>query len=366
MKVYFKKVLGNYFLNELLGDKRDKDYFKEIGTIISDKEIEFVIYTTPDNHDIINKISKNTFENKYFSIYSILNFKYGINYKVTFVDKKFTQKDIQSFTYHYFIPEISTNRYIFKYLVDNQYIKPLLLNNSLWFGNPLEFSDITDCKFEIDTEASKESILDFYYKLHIKENVKNKPKLKIEEFSKNFNIPSMEKFNSDLLDHHHKGVFSKLGITCFSEKYDNKLMWDSYAAGSKGVCLIFDTTVPNEHYFKFDRRKVRYFNSLPKYFYDATGIMEIGHIICSKTKDYSYENEVREFINFQFEENIDRNVEYNPRALKGIIFGVNCSDKTKLKIQKLISHKKYEGIELIESYLDNKFRVKLRKNKILK
>lgn len=365
MKVYLKKVLGNYFLNELLKDGSVRDYFKEIGTIISDNEIKFIINTTPNNHGIINKIAKNTFENELFLIYSFLNLMHGINYKIKFINKKFTQRDIQSFTYHYFIPEISTNKYLFKYLPDNKYLKPLLLNNSLWFGNPLKFSDITDCKFEIDTEASKESILDFYYKLHIKENVKKNKILKLEEFSDDFILPSIEKFNSDLLDHHHKGVFSKLGITCFSEKYDNKLMWDSYTSGSQGICLIFDTTVLKEKYFEFNRRKVRYFKTLPKYFYDATGIMEIGHIICSKTKDYSYENEVREFINFQFEENINRNVEFNPRALKGIIFGAKCSDKTKRKIQKLISHKKYEGIELIESYMDNKFKVKLTKNKIL-
>ncbi len=40
------KSLANSFLNELL---INKDIFKEIGTIIKDEEIEFVIYTKPEN-----------------------------------------------------------------------------------------------------------------------------------------------------------------------------------------------------------------------------------------------------------------------------------------------------------------------------
>lgn len=364
MKIYLMKMLGNFYINELLEDINGKDCFKEIGININDKEIEFIIYALPKYQDLILKIAEKTFEEKYLVIYLILNFKYSVKWKIQFVASKFNHEDIQNFTYHYFIPEVTSNKYIFKYLFDNKNLENLLINNSLWFGNPINFTDITDCKVEIDSEPLKENILNFYYNVHLENQGKNKFKIGLEEFESSFVYPSSKTFNSDLLNHHHRGVFSKLGITCFTEKYDNKLMWDSYADGSKGVCLIFDTTISNKKYFKFSGRKVRYFKNLPRYFFDGTGVMEIGHVVCSKTKDYKYEREVREIQNFQLKNRVERKVQFNPQTLKGIIYGANCSSETKEKIIKLVSNKRYNEIEIIESYIDHRLNIKLKNHKI--
>jgi hypothetical protein len=80
--------------------------------------------------------------------------------------------------------------------------------------------------------------------------------------------------------------------------------------------------------------------------------MEIGTIIFSKLTKNKYENEIRELINFQFEE-IKRSIKFNPQALKGILFGPNCpeSDKNKI-IGKLNQQKKYKDFELIETIID--------------
>lgn len=363
MKTYLSKLIGNHFLNELLAIEINRNVFKEIGSIINKTTLEFIIYTIPANHDIILKIAKQTFEERYWDIYLVLHVKYFLEWKIRFVNKKFSQKEIRNFTYHYFIPEETENRYIYKYSSVNKNLKKLLNNNSLWFSSPQNFPDITDCKFEVDTEPSKKNILNFYYEKYRQVIDEANKMLDISDFEKTFKYPSKNQFNADLLEHHYNGVFSKLGVTCFSEKYDNKIMWDRYAEGSKGVCLIFDTVVIGDHY-KFKGQKVRYFKTLPKYFFDASGKMEIGHIVFSKTTEYKIENEIREVINFQFEDKIDRNIEFNPIALVGIIIGPNCSKKNKDIIQCLINKRKYRHVELIESRVDNRLNIKLFKHSI--
>lgn len=363
MKTYLSKSIGNHFLNELLSVKVNGNMFTEIGSIINENTLEFIICTNPDNHEPILRIAKRTFEEKYWDIYLVLNRKYFLEWKVRFVNNKFTQKEIQSFTYHYFIPEITENKYIYKYCAVNQNLKRLLRNNALWFGSPQNFSDITDCKFEIDTEPTKNNILRFYYEKYRQDSNVIKDSLDIVDFEKTFKYPSTKQFNCDLLEHHYNGVISKLGVTCFSEKYDNKMMWDRYADGSKGVCLVFDTEVFGDRYC-FKGQKVRYFKALPKYFFDASGKMEIGQIVFAKTIEYKFEKEIREILNFQFEDKIDRNVEFNPIALKGIIFGPNCTEKNKEIILKLISKKKYNHVEIIESRIDNSLKIKLCRHSI--
>jgi hypothetical protein len=364
MKNYLSKSISNHFLNELLAFENHESIFNEFGSIIDESTLEFIIYTSAENHETILKIAKLTFEDKFRDIYMVLYLKYSLECKIRFVNKRFSYKEIQRFTYHYFIPETTNNKYIFKYAAINKNLKILLKNNSFWFTAPKDFKDITDCKFEIDTEPSKKNILNFYYKKYLQENNDKNGILDASSFEKSFEYPTKKQFNSDLLEHHYNGVFSKLGITCFSEKCDNKLMWDNYADGFKGVCLIFDTTVSGDKYYKIEGRKVRYFKNLPKYFFDGSGYMEVGHIIFSKTMDYEFEKEIREFISFQFEEKIERSIEFNPHALKGIILGARCSDKNKELIKQLVSKRKYKNIELIESNLDRKLKIKIDKHNI--
>jgi hypothetical protein len=353
MKVYQQKLLCNYFLFEILGNEKTRNSFKEIGTVITNNEINFIFNTQTKYQKIIQKVIYDTI-NKYANIYLTLSLKYNVCVKIKFVYKKFTSNEIEKFTYYYFDPPLTDKRYIFKYCAVNKYFYKLISNNALWFSEPQKFSDGFDSRYKIDIEPSEINILNFYFKKYLEENAVENKKLTKNEFSKMFKIPNKEDFASDLEKHHYENTFSKLGVACFSENYDKALMWENYADGYKGVCLIFDLTIfkSKSKYFQFIGRKVRYFKSLPKYFFDATGKMEIGTIIFSKLTKNKYENEIRELINFQFEE-IKRSIKFNPQALKGILFGPNCpeSDKNKI-IGKLNQQKKYKDFELIETIID--------------
>ena len=364
MKIYLQKQLGNFFINELLSTEIGKNVVKEIGIIINENSLKFVLNAPPEHHDDILKIAKQTFNVKYFDRYLVLKIKYRVVWDVQFVGENFTLNDIKDFTYYYFIPEVTSNRYIFKYHSVNEYLEKLLINNTLWFNSPESFKDITDCKFEIDTEVSQKNIIYFYYNKYIQDSPKEDMIISIPVFEKSFQLPSVNQFRMDLLNHHFNGVITKLGITCFSEKYDHKLMWDQYASGYAGVCLIFDTEISESDYYKFKGKKVRYFESPQKYFFDGTGHLEIGHVVYTKTREYEFENEVREIINFQFEEAIDRNIKFNPLALKGIIFGPSCTESTKDKVKQLVSDAKYNHVELINSSIDIRLKFQIESSNL--
>lgn len=343
--------------------EKDSKIVREIGTIVNDKLIKFVVHTDSVNQETIRNILNETFYRKFNIFWVVPSLKYGIGLELEFVEKKFSNKEIDNFTYYFFSPEASSNKYIFKYIEIGKGLDKLLTRNTFYFNKPQNFRDNTDCKYQIDTEASDQNILDFYYK----KELEIFPNLDQKDFEKSFSIPSKEKFEKDLMEHHYNGVFSLLGITCFSERYDNKLMWDQYADGSKGVCLVFDTTVNTNArlYYSFCRKKVKYFNRPPKYFYDASGVMEIGHIAFAKTKDYKFENEIREMINFQYLGYENRVIKFDPRALKAIIFGPGTNKTQKERINsRFFGIPKYRDMELIESTLDNNLNLKLDPHKI--
>jgi hypothetical protein len=89
--------------------------------------------------------------------------------------------------------------------------------------------------------------------------------------------------------------FSKVGICCFTEKFDDLLMWAHYADGHKGFCLEYDTR--QEPFTKL--HKVNYVPSVPKLnsnkFLDGSeepsGIIEA--YLTTKYIDWSHEQEWR-------------------------------------------------------------------------
>lgn len=352
MKIYMQKLLCNHFLNELLGNIQTQNSVEELGSKITDNEINFSFNALIKSRHDIQNLAKDTWI-KYSDIILVLSLKYQVRINITFKEGNFTVEEIENFTYYYFAPPLTKNRYVFKYCPINKNLDKLISNNTLWFGEPQEFKDKFDCRYKIDVEPSEINILKFYFKKHLEENPSENEKLTLEEFSEKFHLPTKESFAKDLEEHHYKNTFSKLGVTCFSEKYNDLLMWDHYADGYKGVCLIFDLAIfkTKSDYYQFIGRKVRYFKSLPTCFFDATGKIETAQIIYSKLKDYKYENEIRELLNFQFEDS-KRSIEFNPKALKGIIFGANCLESKKNELKDKLSCSNLNDVQFIESSIN--------------
>jgi hypothetical protein len=227
----------------------------------------------------------------------------------------------------------------------------LLTNNELWFGEPRNFNDPFDTRYLIDADPREDEILNFYFNNALAQE--SRRNLELAKFKQEFNIPTKKQFLNDLEQHHYINTLSKKhGICCFSEKYNNHLMWSHYADNVKGVCLVFDWKASyNSNELVFTGQRVKYRNTLSKKFYDSSKYWDITDIIYSKTNMWKYENEIRELCTF--EANLaNRAVKFNPKVLVGIIFGANTSQNEKETLKNLILQLTKNNICFIDSSVD--------------
>ena len=136
-----------------------------------------------------------------------------------------------------------------------------------------------------------------------------------------FNVRKKTKEICEKLLLKHQSEFVKTrGVTCFSERNDNLLMWAHYADGYKGMCLEFDT-----NYSPFEKlHKVRYGLGFP--LIDVATCLDlkekkerdslIKDLYCHKSNDWSYEKEWR-----LIHEKAGTEFVYESEALKAIYFG---------------------------------------------
>ncbi len=122
------------------------------------------------------------------------------------------------------------------------------------------------------------------------------------------------------------------GISCFSEVYDDMLMWSYYADGHKGYCLEFDTS---EDPF-FNAKRVNYVDKIPPF--NAADLLEekgesadvINIFLATKFKGWSHEREWR-----IIHKEASKLYTYKSRSLTGIFLGTNI-DSTTLEILLII------------------------------
>jgi len=119
-----------------------------------------------------------------------------------------------------------------------------------------------------------------------------------------------------------KEYVQKRGISCFSEKVDDLLMWSYYADGHKGFCLEYNTEYePFQNVFK-----VNYVKSIPKVDLSELLINQdkksgfVEKFLGTKFVNWSHEKEWRAF-------HLEKNKEYilKPNALSGVYFGTKMN-----------------------------------------
>ncbi|MBB2148926.1 DUF2971 domain-containing protein [Pedobacter gandavensis] len=340
----------NRFCNEIvLYFSKNCKFLKEIGIQKINTKIVLTVTAKMSNRILFEDEYQKLLQNDPFvKEYSFLKSK-GAILETDIFSKSFSDSFIEKLSHYYFAPKKTKNRYLFKYLTYNENITTLLTNNSLWFSDPNSFNDPFDCRYKIDADPLDWEIIEFYYG---KDNAQTQA-LPFEDYARAFIMPPKDQFLKDLEEHHFMNSFSKQqGVCCFTEKYDNKLMWAHYAKDATGLCLVFDTwkDVEKEH-LVFSGDKVKYRNSLVKKFYDGSGYFEITDILYSKNKIWTYEHEIREHIRIE-KGQTDRAVSFDPQSLVGIIYGAKMNKKHKETIKQLTSQLDKYNIDHIDSYID--------------
>jgi hypothetical protein len=144
-----------------------------------------------------------------------------------------------------------------------------------------------------------------------------------------FNDPFDCPFNGKIWE-----KMKKIGISCFSAKNDNSLMFSHYADEHRGACLVFDPQHFNDLSNRWNEnvggriQQVIYYDKFPRF--DEK--REPARIVTAKHRDWSYEREYRLTTNWAYPSGI---YTFNPQALRGVIFGVRMPEEEKEAIYRL-------------------------------
>jgi Protein of unknown function (DUF2971) len=220
--------------------------------------------------------------------------------------------------------------YFYKYIGITSRSKENLANNQLWFSKPDKFNDPFDCRAYLNFGTTAEEC-----------------KSNLRKYKRGFSIPVNPEFDdilnkiaespNDFNDMHSIGAAKEfesfLGVSCFSEEFDNNLMWSHYANSCRGMVLEFKKDI--DGFITQNMLPVNYHEEFPviniEEYKEEQMIAVLYQFICAKSKDWSYENEWRAIVSEG-----DACHKYDKSELAGIIFGLNTSQNHKEEIYDLV------------------------------
>ncbi len=212
---------------------------------------------------------------------------------------------------------MSIPKTIYKYQgADIQSLKNLKAQ-SLYMGSPLRFNDPYDCTLstrinEISDEDLKRLTSHYVKEGGILAAAQQKILSTYDAELKSLGIGSVK----SAIKMNHQNFLKLRGVTCFSEKIDDLLMWGHYGDGYRGFCLEFRTG--SEPFKKM--REVKYVNQIPaidivSMVVDKT-VSHVDLLYCTKSIKWQYEKEWR-----IIHEKVGTLYCYPAEALKAIYFG---------------------------------------------
>lgn len=252
--------------------------------------------------------------------------------------------------------ELDSKNLIFKFQNCNNYLFNSLRNSTLYFNSIEKFNDPFEFSFSLESgETSEEGINHFYDEIFPVTALKNySTQERVDISQQRKNSPARDALIIIDIQNTLRSVLTDFyGVVCFTKNYKNVLMWSHYSSIGKGIVQVFNSdelfTPNSDGYPKL--LNVKYEEKAPKtrvkldksiFHFDADSI------ISTKQKNWQYEEEIRatlfmmratpyvdssrELINH--EAGKLRNVKYNSSALRGIIFGHQCSTRNINRIKK--------------------------------
>ncbi|WP_346862095.1 DUF2971 domain-containing protein [uncultured Draconibacterium sp.] len=239
---------------------------------------------------------------------------------------------------------------LYKYYPINEYLLATIKGSQIWFSHPDSFNDPFDCRIKYAY------IKDERYEKKVKEILKKERNRPFRD-SKDYFTEKMLKDIADTMGRRNDfttKLFNivaemrqkKIGVSCFSEKHNNILMWAHYADSHKGVCLKFNTT---DQAFFADTHPVTYVKRFPSVKERTEYLNPERFLFYTKAKDWEYESEVRVL------KEPNKLYEFSPNVLESVYFGVKCSKKDILKVTNTINElEKYKDIKFYQMQLDKK------------
>ncbi len=208
-------------------------------------------------------------------------------------------------------------------------------------------------------------------------------------------------------------IYPESYVTCFSSKNDDSAMWGNYADYHRGVCLIYEA---EDDVFRLMAEGIsRNLKAQPvcyegelimRNFFETFGRLTYKQITTwltgrngvssalkvfdnesewrdryweaytaknyRKLKAWEHESEYRLVINnmfYRFDDPESRNLKFEPKILKGVIFGINTSEYDKKCMMEKLLERKDEWNDVIfyqAKYNDEKQKIEIRKKSLWK
>lgn len=131
---------------------------------------------------------------------------------------------------------------LFKYESVNTYSLGNLKNAKIYFNRPIDFNDPFDCSVIKESINYTDADVLVMYNQYIKDkNLSKKQISSYSEIPQHFITAIKSSINTVSNSSENEHLYNK-GCSCFSEIYDDILMWSHYANGHRGYCLEFDTS----------------------------------------------------------------------------------------------------------------------------
>lgn len=208
--------------------------------------------------------------------------------------------------------KVLTTKIIYQYSKYDISLNEILLKQSLQFSNPKTFNDPFDCnenllKIHHSEKLIEDSLSSYSINLSRVDRRKIKRKLK----------------NPTNLSEIIKRERVKFKISCFSELYNEVLMWSHYADKHYGICVGFE--FPPKYEEKFIISPVTYLDKIVPIDGNSDMSSTILYWLTTKSVRWSYEKEIRAITKCISKEDCEY-IKYDSAFVREIIFGCNVTD----------------------------------------
>lgn len=230
-----------------------------------------------------------------------------------------------------------------RYYSNEEFILDVIKNKRLHFCDPDKFNDPFDCRPMILIKHSQcyddEVWRDFFYCL-AKLQYSGEKESEIEKHALaayTMGLHEDPKFLTGMTE--SLQVLGKdVRVCCFTKSSKNPVMWAHYADNNEGVVFQFDKTyLYDTRTNEFRGQEVKYVGEpfdVEDYVQAMRALFENDYrpmcdiVYATKRMEWQYEKEVRFFSRMEKEY-----VEFDEKALSGIVFGGKCSGDLIKKIQ---------------------------------